>query len=579
MNKEFEVWKQNNEALFAQPELENFQQMIRRAAEMHGDKAAVAERVGDSVVEHSANELRHTVEAIGTALIDLGLDGKNIAIIGENSYPWILAFLSIVCGVGTAVPLDKELTDKELCKLITKGDVEAVFASSTYVNAVKLHKEQSDSLRYQFLLTPGSEEGFIGIDELIAKGEALLNAGDRRYLDKEISPDDLVAIFFTSGTTGANKGVMLTHRNMTNNIEGMVQNVVFRESTFSILPMNHIYELNCNVLPLIYIGVKICINDSLKNLMANFQLFKPHMVMLVPIFVETFYNSIWAEAEKTGQAEKLRQAVEYSNSLLNQGIDKRAEIFASIRQKFGGNLSLMISGGAPCNPKFLKGLGDFGFRIYVGYGLTEAAPIASLNLDGGTYPESTGIPFHTTQYMLYEPDADGIGEVWLRGDSITKGYYKDEQATKDSFEDGWFKTGDYGRIDQHGHLCLVGRKKSLIILNNGKNVHPEEIENLVKDEITYIREIVVLEAQKEILGTAQQIIAAIAFIDTSDFPEMSLSEIWEMASADINKVNKKLPGYKMIRDVTVITEDFEKTSTKKIIRQKAIEKYQLVSSK
>lgn len=580
MTKEFEIWKEQNPKLFAQPPLKDMKQLVKRAAEMHGERAAVKERKGGEAISRSANELKESIEAIGTALIDMGLEGKNIAVLGENSYHWILAFLSIIGGVGVAIPLDKELTDKDLARLMAKGEIEAVFSSRTYIGAVKQHKEESDKLRYQFLMSSDSPaEGFITVDELIARGKELISKGDRRYIDKAVSPDDLAAVFFTSGTTGANKGVMLTHKNLVTNIEGMVHNVVFRDSTFSVLPMNHIYELNCNILPLIYIGVTICINDSLKNLMSNFQLFKPHMVMLVPTFAENFYNAIWAEAEKTGQAEKLRQAVEYSNSLLEKGIDKRAEIFGFIRQKFGGNLDLMICGGAPCNPKFIKGLADFGFRFYLGYGLTEAAPIASLNLDGGKYPASTGTPFHKTEYILHDTDADGIGEVWLRGDNISCGYYKDSKATSESFMDGWFKTGDLGKIDENGHLVLVGRKKSLIVLDNGKNVHPEEIEDLVKDEIPYIREIVVLEAKKEILGSNQSIIAAIVFIDMADFPDKSMEEIWQMASSDINKVNRKLPGYKMIRDVTVVTEDFEKTSTKKIIRQKAIERYRLVSSR
>ncbi|MDR1630593.1 MAG: AMP-binding protein [Oscillospiraceae bacterium] len=574
MKHELEKWKSQNQALFAQPPLKNLQEMLRRTAEMHGDKAAIIERGKDGPITHGAKELFEKAQALGTALLDLGLGGKHIAILGENSFDWILAFLAVTGGVGTVIPLDKELTDHELSKLLHKGDTSAVFCSRTYAKTVKRHLLGGSLVRHSILMGDGVfEDGFLSIDDLIAKGKALIAAGDRSYIDAYVSPESTAAILFTSGTTGANKGVMLTQRNLAANIEGIAKNVVLRNSTFSVLPMNHIYELNCNILPEIYANCVICINDSLRNIMQNFQAFQPGMSIVVPLFLETFYNNIWSEAEKTGQAEKLRRALKISNRLLNLGIDLRRTLFKTIHEKFGGNLSLIVCGGAPVNPKHVSGMSDFGFRIYVGYGLTEASPIAALNLDGRSNPESSGTAFYKTNCRIYEPDSDGVGEIWIRGENITKEYYKDPQATADSFENGWFKTGDYGKLAKDGHLTIVGRKKSLIVLDNGKNVHPEEVENFVKDEIPYIREIVVMEAEKEILGQKQKIIASIVFIDAGDFPHKTLADIHAMASQDIALLNKQLPAYKQVRDVALVTEDFAKTSTKKIIRQKVIEQY------
>lgn len=574
MKHELEKWKSQNQALFAQPPLQNLQEMLRRTAEMYGDKPAIIEKDKSGQVIHSARELFEKAQALGTALIDLGLEGKHIAILGENSFHWILAFLTITGGVGTVVPLDKELTDHELSKLLNKGDTEAVFCSKTYVKTIKRHRLGNTLLRHSIFMGDGAaEEGFLSVDELITKGKALIAAGDRRYLDAVVPTDSIAAILFTSGTTGANKGVMLTQRNLATNIEGIAKNVVLRENTFSILPMNHIYELNCGLLPELYANCVVCINDSLRNIMQNFQFFQPGMTILVPLFLETFYNNIWSEAEKSGQTDKLRRAIKISNRLLKVGIDLRRTLFKTVHEKFGGKLSLLVCGGAPVNPKHVSGLSDLGFRIYVGYGLTEASPIAALNLDGHSNPESSGPAFHKTQCRIQDADADGVGEIWIRGDNVTNEYYKDPQATADSFENGWFKTGDYGRLAKDGHLTIVGRKKSLIVLDNGKNVHPEEIENFVKDEIPYIREIVVMEAEKEILDQKQKIIASIVFIDAEDFPHKTLAEIHAMASQDIALLNKQLPAYKQVRDVALVTEDFAKTSTKKIIRQKVIEQY------
>lgn len=581
MTKELKDYKSKNKQVFSQPPLSELKTMLNRIGKMHGDKTAVIERGKDrSQIEHSARELVEKTEALGTALIDMGLEGKNIALVGENSFNWILTFLSIVCGVGIIVPLDKELSDSELCKLLRKGDIEAVFTSRTYIKTIKQHKEGRNILRYSILMTENhAEEGFLSLDELIAKGKALIADGDRRYKDKVVTPKDIAAILFTSGTTGANKGVMLTHKNLATNIEGIAKNVVLRDKTFSVLPMNHIYELNCNILPELYTNTVICINDSLRNVMDNFQLFEPEMSILVPLFLETFYNSIWEQAEKTGQAEKLRKAVKISNFLLSHGIDLRRKLFKTVHEKFGGKLSLIVCGGASVNPKYVTGLSDLGFRIYIGYGLTEASPIAALNHDGRSNPESVGTAFFKTNVKINEPDDNGIGEIWIRGDNITKEYYKDSQATRDSFEKGWFKTGDHGRLGEDKFLTIVGRKKSLIVLGNGKNVHPEEIETLVKDEIPYVREVVAMETEKVVLGKTQSIIAAVVYIDKEDFPEMSLPELREMTLQDLSKVNKQLAEYKMVREVSVVTEDFEKTSTKKIIRQKVIDKYQPVNTR
>lgn len=553
--------------------LVNLKDMLERIDSVYGESTAIIEKINGKAVSYSAHELKLKVDFLGTALTDMGLKGKNIALVGENSFNWVVAFLAVTCGVGTAIPLDKELTDEELDLLMYKGDAEALICSKTYYSAAKLHIKNDPHFPCVVTNRSYGDEGFCYIEDLFERGRKLIEQGDRRFLDAELPPDALATVNFTSGTTGANKGVMLTQHNIVSNIDGIANNAPLGKVTFSVLPMNHIYELNCNMLPMLYINTVVCINDSLRNLMANFKLYRPDTILIVPLFLEKIYNSIWEEAEKTGQAEKLRRAIALSNKLLKVGIDLRSVLFKKVRESFGGRLSLVISGGAPAEPKYITGLTDLGFMVYIGYGLTEASPIAALNMNGRRSPDSCGVPFPGSEFFINEPDENGIGEVFIRGENVTRGYYNDIVATVESFENGWFKTGDYGTTDENGGLCLKGRKKNLIVLSNGKNVHPEEIESLIREQIPYIRETVVMEAENEAHGKKQKIIKALVYIDSSDLPGRSESEIEDMVNEDVRRVNTLLPGYKTVSSVSVVTEDFEKTSTKKIMRHKVIEKY------
>lgn len=550
--------------------LRDLRDMLDRSESQFAANVAISEKDHGKLVSYTMKQFSDRRRAFGTALIEMGLKGKHVAIIGRSSYNWIVSFLTMACGVGVAVPLDRELPTEDIDRLISKADCEALIFAEGYEEVARLHKQNDPSCKYYIMMDKYDGDEFLAMDDVVAKGEELLKNGDRRYVDAEIDREATCAIFFTSGTTGANKGVMLSNKNLATNVDGVVDTIITEYSSFSLLPLNHVFELCGNIFTALYMGAPIYINDSLKNVQKNLKLYKPDAMNAVPLVLESIYDGIWATAKKSGKDKILRKLLKFSNFLRRHGIDKRALFFKTIKDNL--SLSTLVCGGAPPRAEFVTGLGDFGFRVYNGYGLTEASPTVTLNMEADRDPLSAGFAFPQSEFIIHDPDEKGIGEIWIRGDNVTCGYYKDPEATAASFEDGWFKTGDYGRVTPEGELYVSGRKKTLIILDNGENVFPEELEFTVMDAIPYIKESCAFEAVRK--GSAgKKIIAMGVYVDKADFPGKSEDEIRAMVKKDVAKVNETQPKYKIIADVMVCFEEFEKTSTRKIIIKKVVEKY------
>lgn len=546
-------------------------------SEAFGDRVAVVEKVKKQPVSYTVKEFHDRVREVGTGLYALGLGGKHISIVSENSYNWIVAFFAIVCGGGVAVPIDKELSDKDISMLISKGDAEAIFISRTYISTSELHLANDDRCQKVFLMN-GNKDGekYMTIDALAELGRAELAKGNRDFIDHAVNKDDLAAILFTSGTTGTNKGVMLSHYNFASNVEGVIDFLGSELSTMSILPMNHAYELSCSILTCIYMNGIIYINDSLKNILSNINEFRPNAMAVVPLVLEAIYNGIWAKAEASGKADIMRKMVKISNKLLEVGIDIRPVVFKQIADNFGGRFPTMSCGGAPARADHIKSLSELGFNIISGYGMTEASPTITLHNNGRKKPLSAGKAFPRAQFIIHDPDKDGIGEIWVKGDNVTKGYYKDEEATKASFsEDGWFKTGDYGKLDEEGELYITGRKKFLIILPNGENIFPETVESNIMECLLYAHEVVAFEERKVVRDKEVVIMAAAIYVEKGDdaFKGMTEDEIIAKVKADVALSNKGQPSYRKVQSVYVSFNEFEKNSTRKVIRQNVIDTY------
>ncbi len=386
--------------------------------------------------------------------------------------------------------------------------------------------------------------------------------------------DDNAVIIFTSGTTGANKGVVLTHGNLCANVDALSK-MIDVSTAFSVLPMNHAYELGCSVLTAIYINAVLYINDRLRNIQKNITEFKPEGMIAVPLIADAFYDAIMSESEKNGRKDKLLKTVNISNSLRKYGVDMRKILFRNIADAFGGKLPLIACGGAAVNVEKMKFLDDVGFNVIIGYGLTEASPLAAVNFDVAGHPESVGLPMDGCEIKIDSPSYDGAGEILIRGRNVTHGYYNDNESNEKSFtSDGWFRTGDYGRKDKSGYLFITGRKKNLIILENGKNIYPEEIENTIAENSQIIKEAVVFQTEKELDGGGRaNVLAAVVGLIPEKFAGRTPDEIMETVMNEIYKINRLLPGYKRIHEVKFVLNPMPKTSTMKVIRNDVIKIY------
>ena len=551
--------------IYAQGKLSDLRDLLYRACGAFGDRDCVAEKVRGSVVTYSFSRLFADVRALGTYLLRSGFSGKHIAILGENSYHWLVAFFAVTCSGNVAVPLDKELSSREIAMLLGKADCDTLFCSASYMDRALAYVQRRPDFHY--ILFPA--DGYCNtIRSCIREGERMLRHGSTDFDDCTVQRDDTAALLFTSGTTGSNKGVLLSHRNFVSNVDGVIETNDPVYSVLSVLPMNHAYELGSSILPHVYCGAVICFNDRLRNFFRNIREFQPEYIAIVPLFAENICRAIRQDAERAGRLEKLERSIKDSARLLSNGVDRRAELFEEERKAFGYMFPYLACGGAPLRPETASFLDALGFPLLLGYGLTETSPIVTLNQQAGKYPSSVGVPFPGVQVRLDDPDADGVGEIWVKGSNVSSGYYKDEDATRMSFEDGWFKTGDFGRFGSQGELYITGRKKNLILLSNGKNIYPEELEYFFSSNLPDVQDAVVFETTRRV-GTEEMAVLALA---------VTLREDADAAPEPVRqaalRVNRQLPGFKRVQDVWVSPEPFVRTSTKKILRHAVKEQYE-----
>ncbi len=511
-------------------------------------------------------QLREDVDALGTSLLERGLLGKHFAIVGESSYSYVVSYMAVSMGLGVIVPLDKELSKEELLKLICKSDAEVLLYSELLSDDVEELKGSCPEVRTFINISMyGTKMGSISILDLLQEGRSLINSGDRRYKTLPIDRNKMAAILFTSGTTGVNKGVMLSHKNILTVIHSAFSMFRFSKVSFSVLPINHTYEFNLHVLGCLYGGITLCFNDSIKHVKDNLMIFQPGMTLMVPMIVESLYKNIWKEAEKNNLTKHLQYGIWFSNLIRKVGIDQRKLFFKPIMESLGGNLQTIVCGGAPLRPDIVKGFEDIGISVYNGYGITECAPLIATNCTMKNIAGSVGFVIPDNLVRIADTDEDGIGEIQIQGDNVMMGYYKDPVSTRKTFTaDGWFKTGDLGYLDRKGALYITGREKNLIILANGKNVHPEELEEYILDHLAYVKEVVVY-APLSPEGNEVMIMAE-AYVEDQFLIEKGVDEAKKILKEDISKLNHKLSVYKRIHDVELRECEFEKTSTKKIKR-------------
>jgi long-subunit acyl-CoA synthetase (AMP-forming) len=549
--------------------------MIESSVSLYEDRVAffVKDYPGKPYRAISYGRMKADLDALGTALLDQGLKGEKIAIIGENCYQWALSYLAAVCGVGVAVPLDKELSQMELEALLIESEAECAIFTKKY-RKLFLDIKKNGNTRLKLLIDMNGEMAgneTVMFEDCLKRGRMLVNKGNRDFLDAEIIQGDMCALLFTSGTTGIAKGVMLSHKNL---ISGMMipptaVKITKDEVFFSVLPIHHCYECTCGFLIPLYRGAAVAFCEGLKSIVKNLSEARPTVLLAVPLIVENLYRKIWQNARKSGKAGLLGTCIKINRFTKRIGIDLSRVFFKQIHELFGGRMRLIICGGAAISPEILQGIRDFGITALQGYGLTECSPICALNPDMAIKNDSAGYLLPGLQGMIENPDPEtGIGEICARGDHIMLGYYNNPEATAEVIKEGWFHTGDLGYIDGEKYVYITGRRKNVIITKNGKNVFPEELEYRL-GQLEEVEASMVWGMPSETTGETV-IVATILLNRETMFQKLGANftdkEAEDYIWKKVDEVNESLALFKRIRRIILRHKDFDMTTAKKIKR-------------
>ena len=547
--------------------------LVVATAETFGDKPLYDYNEAGERKTVTYRQFADMVEAFADGLAVHGLAGRRVVMIGETHPAYLATYIATICTNGTVIPMDKELAPEQVLAFIKHAEADAVVYTGGLNDRFASDDYSFLSLRVPVQPAEGYErtEGTVSFADMLADGQALKAEGKSEFATREFDMDQCAILLFTSGTTGTSKGVMLSHFNITSALNSATHTMPYDEKcTFvSVLPIHHTYEMLCGQLGVVAIGGSMLINDSIKRVLKNFADYKPNTLILVPLFVETLHKRIWDTIRSRGLEKKVRTGMKLAERLLGIGIDIRKKLFSEITNAFGGNLTSIVCGGAPINPKILKDLYLFGVTVFEGYGITECSPLVAVNSAHVLRPRSVGAPVFGCEVKIDYDDAptDGprTGEILVKGPNVMLGYYKDEEATAAVFtEDGFFRTGDIGYLDKHNYIYITGRKKNVIILSNGKNVFPEELEEYLS-EIPFIKESVVLGRKQ---NGAEVAITAIIVPDTQH-PEIegkTPSQVYDLMKAAVTEINKRVPTFKHITNIEIRNEEFEKNTSKKIKR-------------
>lgn len=493
------------------------------------------------------------VFSLGAYLTQKGFAAARTACIGKNSIGWITAYLTSLRSNGSFVPLDKELPEKDIIHLLNDSESEVVFYDEKFEEFFRTHKDELPFAKlFIGIEKESSDGGFIALSQAIKEGSALDKA---EFLACKNEPDDMKMLVYTSGTTGISKGVMLSQKNIVSCIYYGLQVSTIYSTGLSLLPYSHTYESVVDILVSFHHHSTICINDSLPAVLKNLKLFKPDYVYIVPAIAEMFYTRIMRDIAAKGMSEMFEQLVAKSKGLLKVGIDKRKEMFGFIHDIFGGNLIKIVCGGAPIRPEVGEFFNNIGICLVNGYGITECSPLVCCNHDELNDIRTAGIRIPCLEWRIDSPNEDGIGEICVKSPTVMLGYYKRPDLTAEVIKDGWFFTGDYGMINDKDQLIISGRKKNIIVLNNGKNIYPEEIEGYIQG-LDYIAEVIVC-GEKDENGNESSLLAEVFLTEKKTVGEVLKG---------IKDACKELPIYKQISNVIIRDREFEKTSSNKIKR-------------
>ena len=522
-------------------------------------------------------EFEKEINSLGTALIDMGMKSKRIAVIGKNRYEWILSYVAVVNGTGIVVPLDKGLPDEEIRSSLERSKTDCVIFAKDYIDCMKKIKKENTTQIEKFicmdeLSEAEKEEGFIHLGDLLKNGKKLLEAGNKEFVNAEIDNNKMSVILFTSGTTSKSKAVALSHRNIASNIEAMnkVEGIRSTDVNMAFLPLHHTFGCT-GILLFLNHGCTNVFCDGIRHIQSNLKEYKVSVFVCVPLLIEAMYKKIEKEIEKQGKTKLIKVATGVSNSLLKVGIDVRRKLFKDIINNLGGNLRLIISGASALDKKVAKAFNDFGILTIQGYGLTETSPVLAAENENCIKYGSIGLSMPGVTLKIDNPNEQGIGELIAKGPNVMLGYYENQEATDEVIKDGWFHTGDLARQDKDGYFFITGRMKNVIVLKNGKNIYPEELETLI-GKLPYVEESMVFGYPKD-----DDLVVSVKIVYNKDyvkqnFGDISEEELYNKIWTDVKQINQELTNYKHIKKLIISDEPMIKTTTAKIKRFEEIKK-------
>ena len=560
-----------NYPLYSVPDIISIQDMIIKSSRAYSDKIALEDLAESPIPKISYKELKEVIIKFGKALKEIGLKERDhIAVIGENRVQWGITYLTSMVFNFVIVPIDRNLPQSDILNILHESDTQAVVFSNTFKDFLTEKKETLNKLKYLISMDDkSSSDDIYSMTEIIEKQNSFLD------MLPEINPNEMAEIIFTSGSLGRAKGVMLSQKNLASNLMAMTSmvEITHQDKFLSVLPIHHTYECTCGFLCPLYMGASVHYARSLKTVVEDLQKVKATILLGVPLL----YDKMFKKIMKGIKEDKVKSFIvppllKITNLFDAFNSDKKMKkiIFKELHERFGGSVRIFIAGGAKPDPKVARGLREFGFNFIQGYGLTETSPILALNRLYNFKDEAAGLPLPGVEIKIDKPDSEGVGEIFVKGDNVMLGYYRNKQKTDEVFHNGWFMTGDLGFIDNDGFLHISGRKKNVIIAKNGKNVFPEEIEDLL-NRSPFIQECLVYGEKDE---KHDEIIAVQIFTDAESFIEYSEKQniqitpelIESVISEEVKKVNSMLPQHKQIKKTFIRETEFEKTTTQKIKR-------------
>ena len=565
-----------SEKIYKCLEITDLKDMLKKSGEKYGEKNAYKIRLEKNKYKtYTHKDVRQMINYLGTRLIDLGLKNKRIAVIGENRYEWEIAYLSIVCGTGIVVPLDKSLPQNELEKVIERSGVEAIFYSEKYTDILKTIVGRGIG-KLKTLISMDLKhhtEGIYSQNELISEGKELVENGNKSFIDATIDNEKMSIMLFTSGTTSDSKIVALSHKNLVSNLMDIASSLEINSSDvfLSFLPLHHVFECTVGFLFSLYVGAETVFCDGIRYIVDNLKEYKVSVMASVPAIYERIFKIIRREIAGSNNLEEI---LENEEKYKNSSMEEKKKVFKDIHDMLGGNIKLLISGAASLDKEIEEKYRNLGLNLVQGYGLTETSPVIGIGTNKYHKVGSIGKTVPSVEAKVVDCNKEGIGELIVKGPNIMLGYYQNEEATKKAIVDGWFYTGDLARIDEEGYIFICGRKKNVIVLKNGKNIYPEEMENLI-NKIEGVEESFIygkqLSSDKENIKIYAKIVYDEEVVKNA-YKVQSKEEIHKEIANKIRDINSLMPKYKAIRGFSLTKKPLIKTTTNKLKRQQNLEK-------